>query len=143
MADGAHASTVQTLWMGDVPAQPPNPRAEEDSELTLWLWLQTLLQFSSENCRKESSQNHPEDALCISGALQESRKRSRRASRRTDPLHCRGGHVLWSLKGQCRVNMLTCLEKAKPSLPTRKPQFLPATFPTRVFHSFLNFFIIF
>lgn len=44
-----HCGPVQTLWMGDVPALCPNPRAEERDKGLLacrcsWLWLQTLLQ---------------------------------------------------------------------------------------------------
>lgn len=63
--------------------------------------------------------------------------------RRTDPWHSRRGHVLWSVKGLCRVKMLTCLKKAKASFPRGSPCSFTATFPSRVFHSFLNSLLIF
>lgn len=92
--------------MGDAPAQPPNPRAEEKDNSCCWLAdtpgcgyrpsckergevrlvAAIKRRCSRENCRKESGQNHAEDSMCITGALQEGRERSGRASEKDRPM---------------------------------------------------------
>lgn len=152
-----HCGPVQTLWMGNVPALCPNPRAEERDKGLLacrcsWLWLQTLLQRErgvggGSSHQKESlkgklqrvAKTLAEDSLCMSGALQEGRERSGRASRTTDPLHCRRGHGLQSVKGLCPGKMLTCLKRAKESFPRGSPCFFLQPFSPGFFAVFSIF----
>lgn len=143
---------VQILCTGDVPAQCPNPRACRCS----WLCLQTFLQrergagagssHQKERLRGKLQKGEcpkPWRRLCVhKSLLQEGRERSGRAWTRTDPLHCLRGHMLCSVEGLCRVKMPKhALKRPKRLSPGEAP--VSATFPTRVFQSFLRFFINF
>lgn len=131
--------SAQIPGLADAPGCAFRPSCKERGELVLAAAIKR--RGSGENCRKESVQNHGEDSVHKS-LLQEGRERSGRAWTRTDPLHCLRGHMLCSVEGLCRVKMPKhALKRPKRLSPGEAP--VSATFPTRVFQSFLRFFINF